>query len=74
MIASQLRGELARLLREEVMEALDRAGLAPTLVNGAGTGSLRTAAREPRLTELTAGSGFLCPHLFDYYESLVASA
>lgn len=38
--------------------------------NGAGTGSLSFAADEDALTELTAGSAFFCPHLFDYYSNL----
>ncbi len=37
------------------------------LVNGGGTGSLHTTARESVVTELTAGSGFYAPTLFDRY-------
>ena len=36
-------------------------------VNGGGTGSLHTTAREDAVTELTAGSGFYAPALFDEY-------
>jgi len=36
-------------------------------VNGGGTGSLETTAAEDCVTELTAGSGFFSPHLFDNY-------
>ncbi|MBG0812957.1 amino acid deaminase/aldolase [Planomonospora sp. ID82291] len=36
-------------------------------VNGGGTGSLATTAREKAVTELTAGSGFYHPRLFDFY-------
>ena len=39
------------------------------LVNGGGTGSLHTTAAEPAVTELTAGSGFYAPTLFDRYSS-----
>ncbi len=39
------------------------------LVNGGGTGSLHTTAAEPAVTELTAGSGFFAPTLFDRYSS-----
>ena len=39
------------------------------LVNGGGTGSLHTTAAEPAVTELTAGSGFYAPALFDRYSS-----
>jgi D-serine deaminase-like pyridoxal phosphate-dependent protein len=37
------------------------------LVNGGGTGSLHTTSREGAVTELTAGSGFYAPTLFDRY-------
>ncbi len=39
------------------------------LVNGGGTGSLHLTAREPAVTELTAGSGLYGPVLFDSYRS-----
>jgi D-serine deaminase-like pyridoxal phosphate-dependent protein len=38
-------------------------------VNGGGTGSLDTTAAEPAVTEVTAGSGFYAPTLFDAYSS-----
>jgi D-serine deaminase-like pyridoxal phosphate-dependent protein len=38
------------------------------LVNGGGTGSLHTTGQEPAVTELTAGSGFYAPALFDAYD------
>src|SRR5690606_54290 len=52
--------------RRAIVEALTRAGLAPALVNGGGTGSLETTTRETGVTEVAAGSAFLKPHLFDY--------
>ena len=39
-------------------------------VNGGGTGSLARTAAAGTVTELTAGSGFFAPHLFDNYRSL----
>ena len=39
------------------------------LVNGGGTGSLHTTSREPAVTEVTAGSGFYAPTLFDRYSA-----
>lgn len=39
------------------------------LVNGGGTGSLHLTAREPAVTELTAGSGLYSPALFDGYRA-----
>ncbi|HTZ65497.1 MAG TPA: amino acid deaminase/aldolase [Solirubrobacteraceae bacterium] len=39
------------------------------IVNGGGTGSLQLTAREPAVTEVTAGSGLYAPTLFDAYRS-----
>jgi len=36
-------------------------------VNGGGTGSIATTALEDAVTEITVGSGFYAPVLFDYY-------
>ncbi len=53
--------------RRAMVAALRQAGLPPALVNGGGSGSLDTTPRDSGVTELTAGSAFLKPHLFDYY-------
>jgi D-serine deaminase-like pyridoxal phosphate-dependent protein len=37
------------------------------IVNGGGTGSLELTAAEDHVTEVTAGSGFYAPTLFDHY-------
>jgi D-serine deaminase-like pyridoxal phosphate-dependent protein len=37
------------------------------IVNGGGTGSIHTTRREEVITEITAGSGFFAPTLFDRY-------
>jgi len=37
------------------------------IVNGGGTGSLELTAAEDPVTEVTAGSGFYAPALFDHY-------
>jgi D-serine deaminase-like pyridoxal phosphate-dependent protein len=37
------------------------------IVNGGGTGSLELTAAEEGVTEVTAGSGFYAPALFDHY-------
>jgi D-serine deaminase-like pyridoxal phosphate-dependent protein len=37
------------------------------IVNGGGTGSLETTGAEEAVTEVTAGSGFYAPTLFDHY-------
>jgi D-serine deaminase-like pyridoxal phosphate-dependent protein len=38
-------------------------------VNGGGTGSLQTTTKEDVVTEITAGSGFYAPTLFDNYSA-----
>lgn len=55
--------------RQELVDTLKREGLAPELVNGGGTGSLSFNREEKILTEVTAGSGLFCSHLFDYYSN-----
>jgi D-serine deaminase-like pyridoxal phosphate-dependent protein len=37
------------------------------IINGGGTGSLELTAAEEAVTEVTAGSGFYAPALFDHY-------
>jgi D-serine deaminase-like pyridoxal phosphate-dependent protein len=61
---------LAAARRHEVVEALRADGHDIVLVNGGGTGSVASTAQDPTVTEVTAGSGFLCPHLFDGYRGL----
>jgi D-serine deaminase-like pyridoxal phosphate-dependent protein len=53
--------------RREVSEELQRRGVHIDFFNGGGTGSIRTTTLEPWVTEVTAGSGFLQSHLFDYF-------
>lgn len=53
--------------RRAIADFLRKRGVPLAFFNGGGTGSMRTTAREPWLTEVTAGSGFLQSHLFDYY-------
>ncbi len=55
--------------RAEVHEFLKSENTNPEIFNGGGTGSLLSTGKEPWLTEVTAGSGFLQSHLFDYYAS-----
>lgn len=55
--------------REELVKKLKDEGLSPELVNGGGTGSLTFNREEKILTEVTAGSGLFCSHLFDYYSN-----
>jgi D-serine deaminase-like pyridoxal phosphate-dependent protein len=53
--------------RGAVVRALGKLGVDLRLVNGGGTGSLESTARDPSVTEVTAGSGFFSPALFDHY-------
>lgn len=57
-------------LRKRIAASFRDLGLALDVFNGAGTGSISYAANEPWLTEITVGSGFLTPHLFDHYSNL----
>lgn len=57
-------------LRRDVVRALQADGHEVAVVNGGGTGSVHLTTAEEVITEVTAGSGFLCPHLFDYYADL----
>lgn len=53
--------------RAAVARELRTAGVDIRIVNGGGTGSLATTGADAAVTELTAGSAFFAPHLFDYY-------
>jgi D-serine deaminase-like pyridoxal phosphate-dependent protein len=69
VIKSQSR-PLAADRRMAARAALSEEGFALALVNGGGTGSIRSTSQDPSVTEVTAGSGFFCPHLFDGYRDL----
>lgn len=56
-------------MREAIHEQCEKHGIQLEFFNGGGTGSLNYTLNEPWLTEVTAGSGFLQSHLFDYYEN-----
>lgn len=56
--------------RARIAATLAARGLAATVFNGGGSGSLPSSLAEPALTEVTAGSGFLCSHLFDHYDAI----
>lgn len=65
-----LKGNSAKKLahrRANVIESLEKAGATLRLVNGGGTGSLEWTTQEPKVTEVTVGSGFYQSHLFDNY-------
>jgi D-serine deaminase-like pyridoxal phosphate-dependent protein len=56
-------------LRAETLAALRREGLAPSVVNAGGSGSLHASLADPSATEATIGSGLLCAHLFDRFDA-----
>jgi len=53
--------------RQTIVTALRDAGFELEFVNGGGTGSLPLTASDPSVTEVTAGSAFFAPALFDGY-------
>ena len=76
-LGKRLQGPLIRLMKRlSAAEIAERRAavvaavreVAPVaIVNGGGTGSIHTTRREPAVTEITAGSGFFAPTLFDRY-------
>ena len=57
-----------RARRAAVVKALQEAGATLDFVNGGGTGSIESTIEEEVVTEVTAGSGFYSPTLFDHYD------
>nr|WP_019241575.1 amino acid deaminase/aldolase [Bacillus sp. AP8] len=55
--------------RRAVVDFLTKDGFSLEIVNGGGTGSLETTCQEEFITEVTVGSGFYSPLLFDYYHN-----
>ena len=54
--------------RSEVRKILLEAGHPITRLNGGGTGSLSTTSKDVNVTEITLGSGYYSPALFDHYD------
>ena len=65
ILQARSRLELARR-RNAIVKAV-QAVAELEFINGGGTGSVETTAREKAVTEVAAGSGLYQPHLFDYY-------
>jgi D-serine deaminase-like pyridoxal phosphate-dependent protein len=76
----RVRGAVIRLLkrisiavvarrRAAAVLALTKRGARLRFVNGGGTGSLESTAREAAVTEVAAGSSFFAPGLFDHYRA-----
>ncbi|MCX7743978.1 MAG: amino acid deaminase/aldolase [Flavobacteriales bacterium] len=53
--------------RGAIVKALEEEGIKINLVNAGGTGSIESSILEPWVTEVTVGSAFYAPALFDYY-------
>ena len=53
--------------RAALVALIAASGISLRFVNGGGTGSLATTRTEPHVTEITVGSGFYAPGLFDHY-------
>lgn len=56
--------------RKALYDTYKKSGHELRVYNGGGTGSLNFTNQETWITELSAGSAFLCPHLFDYYSNV----
>ena len=65
LIQSRSMPELVRRRTEAIRQI--QAVTSLEFVNGGGTGSLESTARDASVTELTAGSGLVGPTLFDAY-------
>lgn len=57
-----------RKRREKVFQQIIKAGHSLPIVNGGGTGSLTSTREETCVNEITVGSGFYSPGLFDHYK------
>jgi D-serine deaminase-like pyridoxal phosphate-dependent protein len=55
--------------RKQVVDLINGMGFELKFVNGGGTGSVESTISEQVITEVTVGSGFYNPHLFDYYRN-----
>jgi D-serine deaminase-like pyridoxal phosphate-dependent protein len=75
---SQLKNSMIRLLkkssikelttrRQELVQLAIDGGFPIRLVNGGGTGSIRSTIQDSSVSEITVGSGFFSPALFDRY-------
>lgn len=65
-LKSRSIAELTRR-RQQCHRLAVEAGHQLRLVNGGGTGSIGSTRQDNSVTEVTVGSGFYCPGLFDYY-------
>lgn len=70
MVVRWLKGRSVREISErraQTVDTITRSGHRLLFVNGGGTGSMDTTCSEACVTEVTVGSGFYSPTLFDNY-------
>lgn len=56
--------------RAEVAAVLQMSGVLLRFVNGGGSGSIALTASDPVVSEISVGSGFYGPHLYDHYNDI----
>jgi D-serine deaminase-like pyridoxal phosphate-dependent protein len=56
--------------RGAIVDSLRAAGIELRVVNGGGSGSLRSTLADPSVTEVTVGSGFYAPGLFHHFSEV----
>lgn len=54
--------------RQKMVQLIQAEGHSLRIVNGGGTGSLKNTNKEEVVTEITIGSAFFAPVLFDHYQ------
>jgi len=59
-----------RQLRSEILTWINEENIQLDFVNAGGTGSIDSSIKEELVTEITVGSGFYAPSLFDGYNNL----
>lgn len=59
--------------RQNLVNIIHKMGFAPSIINGGGTGSLKHTREESVVTEVTVGSAFYAPVLFDHYQDFKLS-
>ncbi len=55
--------------RKAIFEYIQSKNITLDIVNAGGTGSIESSKQEDWVTEITVGSGFYSPALFDYYSN-----
>ncbi|ABS20918.1 amino acid deaminase/aldolase [Bacillus cytotoxicus] len=56
--------------RQSIINGIQAQGIQLRFVNGGGTGSIKTTRQDRSVTEITVGSAFYAPKLFDYYKEI----